>query len=64
MIAIVSSAQQRVYFLREGDRVYDGQVLHITMEAVSFRESGRDAFGNPVDREVTKRLYPNPGEKR
>ena len=64
MIAVVSNPQQRVYFLREGDQLYDGRVEHITMEAVVFHESGKDAFGNPVDREVTKRLYPSPGEQR
>lgn len=64
MIAVVSNPQQRVYFLREGDQLYDGRVEHITMEAVVFHESGKDAFGKPVDREVTKRLYPSPGEQR
>jgi len=64
MIAIVSNPQNRVYFLREGDKLYDGSVEHITLEAVSFRESSRDAFGKPFEREVTKRLYPSPGEQR
>jgi hypothetical protein len=30
MIAIVSNSQQRVYFLREGDKLYDGSVEKIT----------------------------------
>jgi type IV pilus assembly protein PilP len=64
MIAVVSNPQQRVYFLREGDRVFDGQVARITMEAVSFRQTGRDAFGTSQEREVIRRLYPNPGEQR
>jgi Tfp pilus assembly protein PilP len=64
MIAVVSSPQQRVYFLREGDRIFDGQVVRITMEAVSFQQTGRDAFGNSLEREITRRLYPNPGEQR
>jgi hypothetical protein len=62
MIAVVSNPQMRVYFLREGDRLYDGAVAHITMEGVSFHETGRDAFGKAVERESTKRLYPTPGE--
>jgi hypothetical protein len=62
MIAIVSNPQQRVYFLREGDKLYDGSVQHITLEAVSFQEVGKDAFGKPLERQVTKRLYPSPGE--
>ncbi len=62
MIAIVSNAQERVYFLREGDRLYDGQVEHITMDGISFHQAGKDPFGNAVDREVAKRLNPTPGE--
>ena len=64
MIAIVSNPQQRVYFLREGDKLYDGSVQHITLEAVSFQEVGKDAFGKPLERQVTKRLYPSPGEQQ
>jgi hypothetical protein len=64
MIAVVSNPQQRIYFLREGDRIFDGQVLRITMEAVTFQQTGRDAFGNSLEHEVTRRLYPNPGEQR
>ncbi len=63
-IAIVSNAQQRVYFLREGDKLYDGAVDKITLDAVSFHEFGKDAFGKPLERQVTKRLYPSPGEQQ
>src|SRR6267143_1933493 len=63
MSAIVSNPQQRVYFLRVGDKLYDGSVQHITIEAVSFQEIGKDAFGKPLERQVTKRIYPtSPGE--
>jgi hypothetical protein len=64
MIAIVSNPQMRVYFLREGDRLYDGDVQHITLDGISFHETGQDAFGKPVEREVTKRLYATPGEQQ
>jgi hypothetical protein len=64
MIAIVSNPQQRVYFLREGDKLYDGAVDHITLEAISFSEIGKDAFGKPLERQVTKRLYPSPGDQQ
>jgi hypothetical protein len=54
-----------VYFLREGDHLYDGNVEHITMEGVSFHETGKDAFGKAVERESTKRLYSTtPGEQQ
>ena len=64
MIAVVSNQQKRVYFLREGDRLYNGEVLKITPDGVTFRESGKDAFGQSVDRTLTKRLYPSAGEQR
>ncbi|MBZ5661306.1 MAG: hypothetical protein LAO08_12940 [Acidobacteriia bacterium] len=64
MIAIVSNPQRRVYFLREGDKLYDGSVDKITLEAISFHEFGKDAFGKPLERQVTKRLYPSPGEQQ
>jgi Tfp pilus assembly protein PilP len=64
MIGVVSNPQQRVYFLREGDQLYDGRVEQITMDAITFHEVGKDAFGKPVERQVTKRLYPSPGEPR
>lgn len=64
MIAIVSNPQQRVYFLHEGDKLYDGSVEKITLDAVLFHEIGKDAFGKPLEREVTRRLYPSPGEQQ
>jgi Tfp pilus assembly protein PilP len=62
MIAVVSNQQDRVYFLREGDQLYDGIVERITLDAVVFRESGKDPFGRPIERQVTKRIYPSAGE--
>ena len=64
MIAIVSNSQKRVYFLREGDKLYDGSVEKIALDAISFHEIGKDAFGKPLERTVTKRLYPSSGEQR
>ena len=64
MIAVVSNPQQRVYFLREGDKLYDGSVEKIALDAISFNEIGKDAFGKPLERVVTKRLYPSPGEQQ
>ena len=64
MIAIVSNAQQRVYFLRDGDKLYDGTVQKIALDSIAFNEIGKDAFGKPLERVVTKRLYPTPGEQQ
>jgi hypothetical protein len=64
MIAVVSNPEQRTYFVREGDRLYDGEVEKINLDGVVFRESTKDAFGKPVEREVTKRLYASAGEQQ
>lgn len=64
MIAVVSNPQQRTYFLREGDKLYDGRVEKISLESVAFHEVGKDAFGKPVERQVIKKLYPSSGEQR
>jgi Tfp pilus assembly protein PilP len=64
MIGVVSNPQQRVYFLREGDKLYDGSVEKISLDAISFQEIGKDAFGKSLERVVTKRLYPSPGEEK
>jgi len=64
MIAVVSNPQQRTYFLREGDQLYDGSVEKIAMDSVSFHELGKDAFGKPVERQVNKRIYSSAGEQQ
>jgi Tfp pilus assembly protein PilP len=64
MIAVVTNPQQRTYFLREGDQLYDGRVEKIAMDGVSFHEMGKDAFGKPVERQVNKRIYSSAGEQQ
>jgi type IV pilus assembly protein PilP len=64
MIAVVSNPQSRTYFLREGDQLYDGRVEKISMDSVSFHEVGKDAFGKPVERQVSKRIYGSAGEQQ
>lgn len=64
MIAVVSNPEQRVYFIREGDHLYDGSVEKIGLDGVTFREVSKDAFGKPVERVVTKRIYASAGEQQ
>jgi Tfp pilus assembly protein PilP len=63
MIAVLTSPQNRTYFVREGQRIYDGTVERITLDSVTFRERGKDPFGNVVERPVTRRIYPRAGEQ-
>jgi hypothetical protein len=64
MIAVVSNPDQSVYFIREGDRLYDGDVEKIGLDGVTFKENSKDAFGKPVERMVTKRIYASAGEQQ
>jgi Tfp pilus assembly protein PilP len=64
MLAVVSNPDQRVYFLREGDKLYDGDVEKIGLDGVTFKENAKDAFGKQVERTVTKRIYPSAGEQQ
>jgi hypothetical protein len=64
MIAVLSNPDQRVYFVREGDKLYDGDVEKITLDGVTFQEDSKDAFGKPIERVVTKRIYASAGEQQ
>ncbi len=64
MIAMVSNPEQSVYFIREGDKLYDGDVEKIGLDGVTFKENSKDAFGKPVERMVTKRIYASAGEQQ
>ena len=64
MIAVLSNADMRTYFVREGDRLYDGAVEKIGLDGVTFRQDSKDAFGKSVERVVTKRIYASAGEQQ
>jgi Tfp pilus assembly protein PilP len=64
LIAVVSNPDQRVYFVREGDRLYDGEVEKISLDGVTFQQNTKDAFGKPIERTVIKRIYPSAGEQQ
>jgi len=64
MLAVLSNAEQHVYFVREGDQLYDGRVDKIGLDGVTFRQNSKDAFGKPVERMLTKRIYASAGEQQ
>jgi len=63
MIAVVANPQKSVYFLRVGDELFDGRVEKIDIGSVTLHEVGKDAFGKPVEREVTRKLNPSSGDQ-
>jgi len=64
MIAVLSNPDDHVYFAREGDQLYDGEIEKISLDGVTFRENSKDAFGKPVERVVTKRIYASAGAQQ
>jgi hypothetical protein len=64
MIAVVTTNNNRAYFLREGEAVYDGVVSKITSDAVYFKGNIFDAKHEVRSHEVVKTLSPAPGEVR
>ncbi|HVB34989.1 MAG TPA: hypothetical protein VNJ52_11550 [Patescibacteria group bacterium] len=63
-VAVVSNPKGHVYFLRPGERLFDGTVEQINLNAVVFTEHARDAFGRTFERRVTKAVQPPEGVKR
>lgn len=64
MVAVVANPQDRVYFLHDGDHIYDGVVEKIGIDEITFLQQSKDAFGRTVDRDVSKRLYPIAGDEQ
>ncbi len=56
MIAVVSNAANRAYFLKENDPVFNGSVVKITGDSVVFKENVVDNLGRESSREVVKRV--------
>jgi Tfp pilus assembly protein PilP len=56
MIAVVTNAVEKAYFLRENDPVFNGYVVKITGDSVIFKETVKDRLGKPFEREVTKKI--------
>ena len=64
MIAVVTNATNRAYFLRVNDIVYNGVVSKITPAAIYFNENTLDSRGRLVTREVEIKLGSAAGEGR
>ena len=62
-VAVVSSPDGHVYFLRVGDQLFDGTVEKIELNQVVFVQHARDAFGRKFGRLVAKPVQPPEGAK-
>lgn len=62
-VAVVSSPDGHVYFLRPGDQLFDGTVERIELNDVVFIQHARDAFGRAFDRRVSRPVQSSEGAK-
>ena len=56
MIAVVTNSLNKAYFLRENDPVFNGYVVKITGDSITFKETYQDQLGKPLTREVVKKI--------
>jgi Tfp pilus assembly protein PilP len=56
MIAVVTNAVEKAYFLHENDPVFNGYVVRITGDSIVFKETIQDKIGKSITREVTKKI--------
>ena len=55
-IAVVTNSLNKAYFLRENDPVFDGYVVKITGDSITFKETVQDRLGKSFTREVVKKI--------
>jgi len=55
-IAMVENGAKRSYYLHENDALFDGSVVKITGDSVTFRQESSDILGRPVSKEVVKKV--------
>ncbi len=60
--AIASGTGAKTYFLRRGDRLYDGKVVEVGKASVIFSRTLTDSVGTKIRQRVVKKLHPTPGE--
>lgn len=58
-IAILLGTDGKSYFVRSGQRLYDGQVTNIDAATVTFRQEVTDPLSTVRSRDVKKSLYPS-----
>lgn len=55
-LAIVKGSENRAYFLREGDRLFDGYLKAIHRDSITLIRERKMRSGKIITQEVTKRL--------
>lgn len=55
-LALVENSAKRPYYLHENDSLFNGSVVKITGDSVTFKEESNDVLGRPVSKEVVKKV--------
>lgn len=55
---VISSASETSYLVRQGDQLWDGDVLRITLDEIVFKQTVNDPTALKPFREVVKKLTP------
>jgi type IV pilus assembly protein PilP len=58
-VTMLQGPDNKSYFVRLGQRVYDGEVIAIDMATITFRQDVTDPLSPVRFREVVKSLYPS-----
>ena len=56
MVAVVRGADSRAYFLKVGDKLFDGYVKDIQLDSITLVRETRMKSGKTLTQDVTKRL--------
>jgi Tfp pilus assembly protein PilP len=63
-IAMLLGTDGKSYFVRNGQRLFDGVITAINAATVTFRQEVTDPLSTVKSRDVTKSLYPSSEEAR
>ena len=58
-VSMLQGPDNKSYFVRLGQRVYDGEVIAMDMTRITFRQDVTDPLSPVRTREVVKSLYPS-----
>ncbi|MGA7614148.1 MAG: pilus assembly protein PilP [Thermoanaerobaculia bacterium] len=64
LVAMIDGPDNKGYLLRNGDKVFDGEVIRITADSVVFRQEVNDPTRIERYREVVKELTPQSSEQK
>lgn len=59
LIALLEGTDKKTYFVKSGQRLFDGQIVSMDATTVTFRQDVTDPLSPVKSREIKKSLYPS-----